>query len=129
MFEVSFDGSTVAIGARFREGHIDIPIGAISNVEIRMPKPLASGGLRFTIPGDADVDGIKIDFHTAQSEAFVALQQAVLRAIKEGGAAGVARLHSGDLTTLSSLRAISALSDLEFGVRRSELLAEELTVA
>ena len=130
MFEVSFDGSNVVIWPRFREGHIQIPVGALSDVEIRMPKPLASGGLRLTVPGDDAVDGVKVDFHNAQAGAFAALHQALLAAIQAGPAElHVTRSHTGDPAVLSSLRTISSLSDLEFGVRRNELLAEEMTPA
>jgi hypothetical protein len=129
MFEVSFDGTDVVIWPRFRDGYVQIPVAAISHVEIRMPKPLASGGLRFTVPGDVDVDGIKVDFFGGQREAFCQLHDALLRAISETGRDSSAAAHSGDLTVLNSLRQVGSLSDLEFGVRRNELLADELTLA
>jgi hypothetical protein len=129
MFEVSFDGSDVVIWPRFREGHIQIPVSAITDVEIRMPKPLASGGLRFTVPGDPEVDGVKVDFFGGQREQFQQLHEAVQRAVTDPDRVVTTASHTGDRTVLSTLRQVGSLSDLEFGVRRNELLADELTLA
>ena len=128
MFEVSFDGSDVVIWPRFREGHIQIPVAAITNVDIRMPKPLASGGLRFTVPGDPAVDGVKVDFFGGQRQAFSDLHAAIMRAVNADDRQASVASHTGDLVVLHSLRQVGSLSDLEFGVRRNELLADELTL-
>jgi hypothetical protein len=126
MFEVSFDGSDVVIRPRFREGIVVIPVALVSAVTIRMPKTLASGGLRFTIPFDPDVDGIRVEFFSSQASAFFDMHAAIMQAVANhgGSASGIAQTYSGDLAVITSLRQVSSLSDVEFGIRRSELLAD-----
>jgi hypothetical protein len=125
MFEVQFDGSNVIITPRFRPGCLQIPVGAITAVTIRMPKTLASGGIQFTVPSDPAVDGVRVEFFRSQAGDFFDLHAALMQAI--GANAGSINMdamsHTGDDGVIVCLRQTGALSGVEFGVRRSELLA------
>ena len=125
MFEVAFEGSHVSITPRFREGCLRIPLSAITAVTIRTPKTLASGGLQFSVPSDPDVDGVRVEFFRGQSAQFFDLHAALMQAIaaNAGAIAVDPPKHSGDRGVIVNLRQTSALSGVEFGVRRNELLA------
>ena len=125
MFEIAFDGTNVAITPRFREGSLRIPVSAITAVSIRMPKTLASGGLQLTVPSDPDVDGVRVEFFRGQAAQFFDLHSVLMTAIAaNSGSINVdPPKHTGDDGVIVCLRQTGALSGVEFGVRRSELLA------
>lgn len=125
MFEVEFDGSTVVITPRFRPGCLRIPVSAVAAVTIRMPKTLASGGIQFAVPSDAAVDGVRVEFFRSQAGDFFDLHAALMQAIAtNSGTINVdPPMHTGDDGVIVCLRQTGALSGVEFGVRRNELLA------
>ena len=125
MFEIRFDGSNIAITPRFREGCLQIPVSAVTAVTIRMPKTLASGGLQFSVPSDPAVDGVRVEFFRGQAAQFFDLHATLMQAIAANADSINVDppMHSGDDGVIVCLRQTGALSGVEFGVRRNELLA------
>lgn len=137
MFTVSFDGATVNVAPRFHEGHLEIALGAVTAVALQPPRPLECGAIRFAVPSDPTVDGVRVSFCRPQLAEFTALHAAVEAAIDAGvanagtygtGTAAVFRNdpHDEDRAVIEALRATGVVADQDFGLADVEVALSEL---